>query len=451
MAPTVPTHDYYVVLQVQPDVLHDEIKASYRRLARLHHPDKNIGCKEATAKTQLINAAWEVLGDVEKRQQYDRTRLKPTASTSSSPNPPKPSPTASSQQSYRSPPPQPDTTAQDEARAQAASNAKRQEWLNFEKHQEQQIRHCLKVVKPLEAELAALDAKIKENKAKLANDVPYAWNVFAYFKKKLSEKEKNELRKECIDAENATRIKQIPLNRTRAQLQQLRDELVCRKYLEDIRLANEHIEADRKERVRKAKVEEARLKEQARQQAQQRAEQEVREAAARKEAERLRQEQEREMAEYLARVRAANRAAERMRQEQAKKQQAEQDAFYKTFAEKVREQKEAKNAEQQQKSKVRPKNGAKASGSCKHKGWWDTVEGRRECGYCTATLYKFAQRCPGCGIMSCDACRRVLQAGGTPSVDHSRRNGNGRTGKKAGRYTTGLGYEGYEEEEHYHF
>ena len=53
MAPTAPAHDYYVTLEVLPTALHDEIKASYRRLARLHHPDKNNGCQHATAKTQL--------------------------------------------------------------------------------------------------------------------------------------------------------------------------------------------------------------------------------------------------------------------------------------------------------------------------------------------------------------------------------------------------------------
>jgi hypothetical protein len=55
MAPPAPTHDYYVTLEVLPTALRDEIKASYRRLARLHHPDKNIGCRYATAKTQLVS------------------------------------------------------------------------------------------------------------------------------------------------------------------------------------------------------------------------------------------------------------------------------------------------------------------------------------------------------------------------------------------------------------
>ena len=59
MAPTFPTHDFYVVLEVQPGALNAEIKASYRRLALIHHPDKNNGCKKATAKTQLVSCRTE--------------------------------------------------------------------------------------------------------------------------------------------------------------------------------------------------------------------------------------------------------------------------------------------------------------------------------------------------------------------------------------------------------
>lgn len=55
MAPPPPSHDYYVVLEVKSTATYDEIRSSYRRLALLHHPDKNAGSKSATAKFQLVS------------------------------------------------------------------------------------------------------------------------------------------------------------------------------------------------------------------------------------------------------------------------------------------------------------------------------------------------------------------------------------------------------------
>lgn len=46
------TEDYYEILQVQSKATDDEIKASYRRLALLRHPDKNAGNPNATAEFQ---------------------------------------------------------------------------------------------------------------------------------------------------------------------------------------------------------------------------------------------------------------------------------------------------------------------------------------------------------------------------------------------------------------
>ncbi|CAI9636186.1 unnamed protein product [Alternaria burnsii] len=171
MAPTAPTHDYYVTLEVLPTALHDEIKASYRRLARLHHPDKNIGSQHATAKTQLINAAWDILGDVDKRVEYDRSRPQPKAPSSGSRSGPQP--TSTQQPKYQASH-RPDTTAQDEARAQAESDRKRREWLEFERYHEEQIRWCRNTIKPLDAEVDRLNATIDANRTRLANDVPYA-------------------------------------------------------------------------------------------------------------------------------------------------------------------------------------------------------------------------------------------------------------------------------------
>ncbi|MCX7713918.1 MAG: J domain-containing protein [Chthoniobacterales bacterium] len=63
--------DYYQQLGVPPTATQEEIRAAFRRLARLYHPDIATDKKEAEEKFKEINEAYEVLGDPEKRRKYD--------------------------------------------------------------------------------------------------------------------------------------------------------------------------------------------------------------------------------------------------------------------------------------------------------------------------------------------------------------------------------------------
>ncbi len=64
--------DFYHVLGVPKTASADEIKKAYRKLALKYHPDQNPGNKVAEDKFKEINAAYSVLGDEQKRAQYDR-------------------------------------------------------------------------------------------------------------------------------------------------------------------------------------------------------------------------------------------------------------------------------------------------------------------------------------------------------------------------------------------
>jgi molecular chaperone DnaJ len=68
------TKDYYQVLSVPSSATQDEIKKQYRKLAAKHHPDKNQNDPKAADRFKEISEAYTVLGDAEKRKQYDQMR-----------------------------------------------------------------------------------------------------------------------------------------------------------------------------------------------------------------------------------------------------------------------------------------------------------------------------------------------------------------------------------------
>src|SRR5688500_5435589 len=66
--------DYYAVLGVPKNASAAEVKKAYRTLAQQHHPDTKQGDPEAENRFKEISAAYDVLGDAERRKAYDQVR-----------------------------------------------------------------------------------------------------------------------------------------------------------------------------------------------------------------------------------------------------------------------------------------------------------------------------------------------------------------------------------------
>jgi DnaJ-class molecular chaperone len=66
--------DFYKILGVDSKASAEEIKKAFRRRARQYHPDKTKGDKVAEERFKAISEAYEVLGDVKKRREYDALR-----------------------------------------------------------------------------------------------------------------------------------------------------------------------------------------------------------------------------------------------------------------------------------------------------------------------------------------------------------------------------------------
>ena len=66
--------DYYAVLGVPSSASEKELSRAYKKLAKEHHPDANAGNADSEERFKEVNAAYEVLGDTDKRKEYDDVR-----------------------------------------------------------------------------------------------------------------------------------------------------------------------------------------------------------------------------------------------------------------------------------------------------------------------------------------------------------------------------------------
>ncbi len=92
--PATAKEDYYKVLGVKRNASQEEIRKTYRRLARKYHPDLNPGDKAAEERFKQVQEAYDVLSDPKKREMYDQagfysdTGFYPGAGAKAGPGPP---------------------------------------------------------------------------------------------------------------------------------------------------------------------------------------------------------------------------------------------------------------------------------------------------------------------------------------------------------------------------
>lgn len=83
--------DHYATLGIARDAAPGAVKAAYHRAAKAHHPDLNPGDPAAAQRFSEASAAWEVLRDPARREEYDRASRPPSPSARAAP-PGRPSP-----------------------------------------------------------------------------------------------------------------------------------------------------------------------------------------------------------------------------------------------------------------------------------------------------------------------------------------------------------------------
>ena len=68
----------YETLGVAPNASQDDIRKAYRKAAKETHPDLNPGKPEAENRFKEINAAYDIIGDADKRKRYDAGEIDET-------------------------------------------------------------------------------------------------------------------------------------------------------------------------------------------------------------------------------------------------------------------------------------------------------------------------------------------------------------------------------------
>ncbi|KAF1984873.1 DnaJ-domain-containing protein [Aulographum hederae CBS 113979] len=390
MAPG-PFKDHYFVLQVAPTADLIDIKKSYRKLALKHHPDKNDGSPQATKLFQQasLNAAWGVLSDPEQKINYDRDYQ---VHRTSQPHASSETFTAKTNGWY---------SANASPKAEDDEFRKQKEFKDWACAQSNKMEEIRVSLKKLNAELEDLAQKDKSYEA-LVNPYWDSW-IKRFFGGGLRVEDMEKEKEENIQRMATRRVKEAIVSRLNAQ----RDALMREK------LRRTGKENERQEKVRQSRQEkrsreaEEYVKEQ--QKAQERMEKEQAEmfqrAAEKREAEKREAERQREEDR-------SERSRRRGEQQAAEEYERRQEAA--SARERMRREEQGRQQKNRESHRNSPQPRQSQHSACRHKVFWDKVEGRQTCPHCQQLQYRFLYKCSVCETKGCAGCMKAMKNGGAP-------------------------------------
>ncbi|KAI1774479.1 hypothetical protein F4818DRAFT_84515 [Hypoxylon cercidicola] len=406
MAPSVVTDDYYAVLGVARTADADSLKAAWRRLARIKHPDKNPGNPTATAEFQLLESAYSTLCDPARRWAYD-LQFPPTFTKNGT--------TSGAYYSYAS------TASNNSSEQKNRERESRRDRLYDEaRRQEADVFEARRSRNRILEEIKKLD---KEAEKDIVEESGW-WGYFSSMmpgSEKQREEKLRERERRGLDRIAAKRIKERVLERETVKVSLL--ELILKGTQDEIRKITleinkwkeEQAAAWRREAQRQQEQAAARRREEQRQQEQQ-AEARRREAQQQKEqaAARQQEEQRKQQEQAAARRREAQRQQEEFtRRERVRRKEEEAEAARRIseWEERRRREREEESARLFEKHR-RAQREREELATCNHRGWWKKIDGPHLCSNCSTKTNRFALQCPKCNKVACASCRKSLQTNG---------------------------------------
>ncbi|KAL6902612.1 DnaJ domain-containing protein [Trichoderma evansii] len=428
MVPCQVTDDYYEILGVLQSAGKDDIRASYKRLALLHHPDRNPNNPEATAQFQLIEAAYSTLFDPKRRHKYDLDYASIRAQHAKAPN------------SSKSDPPR---RTNDQSAENSQTFEEQMERLGAALQQLYTRRTRLdgelfETMREYNRSQAALNKLQSEaDKDALEEDKQNSWIGYLFSASQSEEKEKRQRRMlnnraartvreaELNSRKNMIARKKLSIDNLNEQIKQKEREEGAlqqreRARKEAVRLAEmwqrEAIQREKERKEREAAEKLRRAQEEELQKwwegAQRRREEQIRRTLA----ERVRKEQEAERRRKAkqAEIDRLERAAERVRDERIRKFYQAREAEKETQANvnwgTMPNMRRGSGFETESTNYEQSAGAAASKASCLHRSWWNRKGGKHLCERCSITTSRCAFRCPSCGTVACARCRDIMKS-----------------------------------------